>query len=456
MPKIEPGSEPGQFLLDGLPYRTSLYEPVYENNGVERFGIRRAGTRNTDRDFLKEVLPIGDWTKDDDSPLADLTDIATYLSTFFFRDLGNSESIDGGSVAELRLIFKETFIGDGISNSFQLQGNIVNAVFSEGSFDVSRISTTSPVDIVRTDNQKPTYDGVPNFLNSKISVVSVSPTGLVLLSAAPRSGVSVDVYYWYQTQDGDVITGYERNDYVSSMEADNDRIDAKLDDHINEEGNVHNLDHEDIPDFDTGVRQNRLDQMTAPSDVVLMNIQQLKNLAAPSDLNDAVRLVDVYKARIYQANGLINQTVAFEPFFINSPSLIKNSGPNLVLSNGVWTWTVPVDGDFDFWLNYRHSYNQGTSNFLAHVLVDGVDFDFPLHIEPKDTGGTGVSLPTVAGGVLGPNVNSGTDQFVLAHGKKTLIGLVQGDVKTFEFEFACQNAGQEATIYEGTLGIDKI
>ncbi len=152
-----------------------------------------------------------------------------------------------------------------------------------------------------------------------------------------------------------------------------------------------------------------------------------------------------YKSIIQSELGLINQTTGFEPFFI------RESIPNVV--NGVWSWQVPFDGDFLLMEAIRWSYNNTQTNFLVHTLRDGVEFDFPLHIEPKDSSGQGISLPTVANGQIGPNVNSGTDQFHLSGGQREMKGLVGGDTHTFELEFACQSVNQEATIYNALIGI---
>ncbi len=43
-----------------------------------------------------------------------------------------------------------------------------------------------------------------------------------------------------------------------------------------------------ISDFDTQVRTNRLDQMTAPTGSVSLNSQKITNLATPTSNNDAV------------------------------------------------------------------------------------------------------------------------------------------------------------------------
>ena len=55
--------------------------------------------------------------------------------------------------------------------------------------------------------------------------------------------------------------------------------------------------HTDLSDFDTGVQQNRLDQMAAPTSAVSMNSQKLTNGATPTDANDAANKAYVDAAR---------------------------------------------------------------------------------------------------------------------------------------------------------------
>jgi len=54
-------------------------------------------------------------------------------------------------------------------------------------------------------------------------------------------------------------------------------------------GNVAiSIPHGQVNDFDTGVQENRLDQMAAPNAAVSMNSQRLTNVATPTNANDAV------------------------------------------------------------------------------------------------------------------------------------------------------------------------
>jgi len=152
----------------------------------------------------------------------------------------------------------------------------------------------------------------------------------------------------------------------------------------------------------------------------------------------------IYTASIQSNLGLINQTVAFEPFFI------RETLPN-VDATGTWTVTPPVDGDYELYVSFRHSLNVTTVNFLAHILRNGSTFDIPLHVESKDAGGVGTTFPSVSNNTLGGNVNSGTDQFLQAAGSQILKGLTAGVAQTFRLEFAGQTANQEACIYDARL-----
>ena len=154
----------------------------------------------------------------------------------------------------------------------------------------------------------------------------------------------------------------------------------------------------------------------------------------------------------YSELGLINQTVAFEPFFV------REAIPN-VDNTGTWSVTLPEDEDGDYMLelDMAFSYNSETSDFISQVLVDGVDTEIPLRIEPKDVLGGGIQLPTVAGGVVSTTtVTNGNNQILLASGKKLYSNLTAGTTKTFRLEFAGQNVDQEAVIFNATLAFKRV
>lgn len=165
------------------------------------------------------------------------TTLFNELSTYFFFD--NSSSGGSGLNAGNLLVFTESFTGDGITTTFQLDGSITNGIFAAGSWDASNIEITLTSNIVRTDNKKPTYDLIPNFLGNRINITSVSATGLVTTDFIVRNGINVNLYYWYDLQEADEIGDYHRDDIVDKSEADNSRIDGKIDAHVANNANPH-------------------------------------------------------------------------------------------------------------------------------------------------------------------------------------------------------------------------
>lgn len=161
--------------------------------------------------------------------------------------------------------------------------------------------------------------------------------------------------------------------------------------------------------------------------------------------NDIDRLT--WAAFIDSELPLMNQQARpnYEPYFGVRESIVN------VDNTGTWKLSLPHTGDYEIDLSYRFSLNNTQTNFEAHILLDGVEFIMPLHIEPKDSGGTGVVVPIVANNVLtGGSANTGTDQFLKASGKR-FFNRNAGDEIDLRLEFAGQQANQEATIYNASL-----
>lgn len=87
---------------------------------------------------------------------------------------------------------------------------------------------------------------------------------------------------------------------------------------------------------------------------------------------------------------------------------------------------------------------------IIQVLRDGSIIDFPYQVEPQDSAGAGIVLPTVVGGVLGPTVNTGTNQRIPFTGSK-VIDVSLGVSITLELQFTSDSAGLEAAIYSAQI-----
>ncbi len=143
----------------------------------------------------------------------------------------------------------------------------------------------------------------------------------------------------------------------------------------------------------------------------------------------------------YQVNertdGIINQqNGVFEPYL----TVVYN---------------IKDAGDYLLDFSYIFSMNNTTLNFEAHLEVNGTDI-YPLHIEPKDSGGPGVVLPIISGGVEGPaTTNSRTDQFLNNSGK-LIVNLPEG-LNTIILEFSGRGAANlEAAVHRALFVLKRI
>lgn len=116
-----------------------------------------------------------------------------------------------------RIIFAEEFTGNGSSTIFTLNGNIKNASFSSGSWNISQVILTKQIHI--TDELgKPIYNDTIPLLKKRILVQSVSSGGQITLNYAPLNGQKFYLWYWYQLSLLDSLSFYERDDFVAQIE----------------------------------------------------------------------------------------------------------------------------------------------------------------------------------------------------------------------------------------------
>lgn len=129
--------------------------------------------------------------------------------------------VTGQGTSVEQVIFRESFTGDGIANTFNLTGAITNASFATGSWSAARIATTAPGEINSDPGYQPIYDSIVLFIRNRINVVSISLAGLVTLDFIPRAGENFVIWYWYNLQSGDDIANDVDNTWLTTIIPDN-------------------------------------------------------------------------------------------------------------------------------------------------------------------------------------------------------------------------------------------
>jgi len=125
-----------------------------------------------------------------------------------------------GHIDLRRLVFRETFTGDGSATTFQLAGPD-NATFAIGAWASANIQSALPAHVTNATTKKPIYDSLIPISRNRIGVSSISAaTGIATLNYAPRNGVLFYIFYWYELSGRAYIEDYYREDFVASMESD--------------------------------------------------------------------------------------------------------------------------------------------------------------------------------------------------------------------------------------------
>ena len=118
--------------------------------------------------------------------------------------------------------------------------------------------------------------------------------------------------------------------------------------------------------------------------------------------------------------------------------------------------TPTVSDNFLISLAYLWSMDVGSENFIARLKVDdGVTTEIIDFIqEPKDTGGSGILIDTLAGGIIGAQIDTGTDIRVpeqFSFNKD----LVAGTTYTISLDWAGTAINSEATIYQAQIWVEQ-
>lgn len=115
--------------------------------------------------------------------------------------------------------------------------------------------------------------------------------------------------------------------------------------------------------------------------------------------------------------------------------------------------TIPETGNYDIDWTYVWSFNDGSQDFIAQILLDGSPIStYSEHVqEPKDSAGAGVNLLNTTGGVT----NTGTNQRHRTTGFEPERNLTAG-AHTVTIQWAGSQANDEAAIYEGAIRIKRV
>ena len=151
--------------------------------------------------------------------------------------------------------------------------------------------------------------------------------------------------------------------------------------------------------------------------------------AAIKEVSNRLDIV-AYAERAENTTGLVNNTTTLAQY------VILNA-------------TVPVTGAYVAHWDYTWSLNDTNQDFIAELRVNtSVIYD---HVqEPKDAGGTGVTLPTFNGQ---GNGNTGTSQRY-GYSKSKVVNLNAG-ANTVSLFFTASASNDRAAIYTGEVRLEK-
>ena len=180
----------------------------------------------------------------------------------------------GVNTADIDNIVRWSFVGDGSTSSFTL--------------------TSAPPGLSSADQLVVTVDGVVQAPTTNYTLSSTLPRTLTTTSAVP-TGKILQVF----TVQGIVSSIFDEGTVTTTAIVDDavtlDKInigvgvaDRFLVFDINGDPTGRVIDHTDIPDFDTGVQTNRLDQLAVPTANISVNSNKITDLVAGSLPTDAV------------------------------------------------------------------------------------------------------------------------------------------------------------------------
>lgn len=191
-------------------------------------------------------------------------------------NLGQVQNLLAGvDTAEIDNLVRWSFVGDGSTTEFTLTSP------PSGLMDASQVIVS--------------VDGVVQLPTTNYTVTKSGTTVVTFTGEAPANTAIIQII----TANGIVSVTFPDNSIAGTALEDDavgvDKInvglgvaDRFLVFDINGDPTAQTIDHTLISDFDTGVRTNRLDQMTAPNNDIDMNTNQITGLVAGTLDTDAV------------------------------------------------------------------------------------------------------------------------------------------------------------------------
>lgn len=195
-----------------------INSPIF-NNGIKLVGYNNNEILTVDvsGDVISSGLDIQNLTYKSSSD-AISANLSLEISNRINYDAYLQQQINEVSSAQY-LIFSEQMTGNGNSTQFQLTGNITNAQFISGGWNILNVQNSLPSNI--TDiNGKSIYDAgiLYLFTRHKINIVSISGNAVVNLDYIPQNNEIFKLWYWYSLSGFDRIDHYYRDDFVAKME----------------------------------------------------------------------------------------------------------------------------------------------------------------------------------------------------------------------------------------------
>lgn len=156
---------------------------------------------------------------------------------------------------------------------------------------------------------------------------------------------------------------------------------------------VFSANHSEISDFDTGVRENRLNEMAVPNNTVNLNSQRISNLAAPLNDNDATNKVYVDNAvaglkwkgsvKVATTGNIVLSglsTIDTYPTQENDRVLVKDQ--TIKSKNGIWI------AKSDAWVRAQYSDTWNSLVSAAVFVEQGATLKDTAWTCTADSGGT--------------------------------------------------------------------